>query len=117
DRRRDSREREIELGRLERRLDGGEGGLGDLGIRLELLVLLARRRLLGEQPFRTIAVRARELELRLCAFALGSKSCDLRFERASIDREQQVAARDAAALVEVHRLDEAADPRPDLDVA
>src|SRR5690606_21346669 len=73
--------------------------------------------LLGEQALRTIAVCARELELRLRALALGRKPRDLGLERPRIYREQQVASRHAAALVEMHGLDETADPRPDLDVA
>src|SRR5690606_32501308 len=112
-----ARERQIELGGIERGLDRSEGGLGDRRVRGETLEFLTRRRLLREQPLGTVAIRASHLELGPRALALGREARDLGLERARIDQEQKLSLLDAAAFLEVHGLDVPADPRADLDAA
>jgi hypothetical protein len=105
----------FETRRVERRFDRAElrrrDGLG----RGQAVELLARDRVLLEQPRGPLLVGGRELELGSGALPLGGQALDLGLERPGVDPEQRRAGFDAAALVEMHGFDVAADARAHFD--
>lgn len=106
---------QIELRHAQRGLRRGEIGLGRGGFGLQPFEFAARDRVLGDQPLAALAVGAGHDRFRLGALDLGGQPVDLGLERPGIDLEQHVALLDLGAILEADLVDEAADPRPDLD--
>ena len=115
DRRRDARELEVELGRV----DSG-AGRGDIRLRFARcvdarVVLFARHRLDVDQLLAARCIGRSKLSAGNCARQLRFGLRQLGAIRARVDHEQQVAFVHLAAFGEIHALDVARDARPHFD--
>ena len=115
DRRAHFGEFEIEPRRFERRRRRADVVAGRARIRRQLIEILLRNHVLRDQALAAVVVRCRQRRLRTRAAQLGTEAVDLGLERTRIDPEQQLAFLDARAFGELHRVDESADARTDLD--